>query len=107
MSQLLMGPFSLYDSFERNPVEASEARLRRQIDRAVGRALVDREYLARLLAEPALALDGLGCTPKQYLDLRGIRATSLQQFAAQARALFWPSVSVVWIAHRPAMAAVG
>lgn len=100
-----MRAFLPYDSLEASSIEASEARLQDRINGAIGRAMVDREYLARLLAEPALALDGLGCTPKQYLDLRGIRAVTLQQFSAQAQALFWPSVSTAWVAQRPAMAA--
>lgn len=106
MSQRDMRAFLPYDSLEVSSIEASEARLRDRINGAIGRAMIDREYLTRLLAEPALALDGLGCSPKQYLDLRGIRAATLQQFSAQAHALFWPSVSTAWVTQRPAMAAV-
>jgi hypothetical protein len=55
--------------------------LRRRIDLALGRALIDGEYAARLLADPALMLDiqELGSTPNG----------SLQELAARASAVFW------------------
>lgn len=102
-----MRSFTHYDAIECSPVEASEARLQRQIDRAIGQALINPDYRGRLLAEPVIALNGMGCTPKQHLDLRGIRASSLREFANKARAVFWPTVSADWIAQRPSMAAVG
>ena len=63
--------------------------LRRHIDRAVSRALVDGEYASVLLADPAVALQDRDCPPQQYLSLLSIRATDLVDFARQARALFW------------------
>lgn len=67
----------------------NEKELRRQIDRSVGRALVDREYAQLLLTDPTVALDEQGCPPQQYKTLRSIRATDLVDFARQAQALFW------------------
>jgi len=67
----------------------SEKDLRRQIDRAVSRAMFDGEYASVLLADPTVALEDHGCPPQQYLSLRGIRARDLVDFAHQARALFW------------------
>ena len=67
----------------------SEKDLRRQIDRSVSRALVDREYASRLLTDPTVALEEHGCPPQQYRSLRSIRATDLIDFARQAQALFW------------------
>ena len=68
-----------------------EAEVRRRIDRAIARAIVDREFAEQLLADPTLALDGAGCTPQQRLELRGISAGSIREFAAQAETRFWPS----------------
>jgi hypothetical protein len=67
----------------------SEKALRRQIDRAVSRALVDPEYASLLLADPSVVLEDYGCPPQQYLSLRGIQAGDLVEFARKARALFW------------------
>src|SRR6266536_3790601 len=67
----------------------SEKDLRRQIDRAVSRALFDRDYASELLANPTIALEDNGCPPQQYLSLRGIEASDLVDFAHQARARFW------------------
>lgn len=68
---------------------SAERDLRRQIDRSVSRALVDREYERHLLADPTLLLEDLGCPPQQFLHLRSIKAESLTDFARQAEALFW------------------
>ncbi|MDQ6672933.1 MAG: hypothetical protein M3069_19695 [Chloroflexota bacterium] len=67
----------------------SEKDLRRQIDLSVSRALVDRAYAKLLLADPTVVLGEGGCPPQQYLSLRSIEATTLHDFATQARALFW------------------
>jgi hypothetical protein len=67
----------------------SETGLRRQIDRSVSRALVDAEYARLLLSDPTVVLEDRGCPPQQYLSLRSIEASSLLDFARQARALFW------------------
>jgi hypothetical protein len=67
----------------------SEKTLRRQIDYCLSRALVDREYARLLLADPTVVLEDRGCPPQQYLSLRSIEASNLQEFARQARALFW------------------
>jgi hypothetical protein len=66
-----------------------EKDLRRQIDRAVSRALVDGEYASLLLADPTVVLEDHGCPPQQYLSLRSIHASDLIDFARQAQALFW------------------
>jgi hypothetical protein len=65
--------------------------LRRRLDRAIGRAIVDPRYAASLLANPTLALDGGGCSPQQHLELRQISASSIRDFARQAAMLFWPT----------------
>ena len=67
----------------------SEKDLRRQIDRSVARALVDGDFARVLLANPTVALEDHGCPPQQYRTLRGIRASSLMDFARQAHELFW------------------
>src|SRR3979411_10431 len=66
----------------------SEKGLRRQIDRAVSRALVDADYARLLLSDPTVVLEDRGCPPQQYLSLRSIEASSLRDFACQARAPF-------------------
>ena len=73
------------------PSARSETEVRRQIDLAIGRAVVDPEFAALLLADPTVALGGTGCSPQQHLELRGIRAATVGDFARQAEALFWPS----------------
>jgi hypothetical protein len=82
---------------------ASEKVLRRQIDRSVSRALVDEEYARILLANPTVVLEEHGCPPQQYRTLRGIRASSLIEFARQAHALFWAAEP----AHAAAHSALG
>jgi len=74
----------------------SERDLRRQIDRAVARALVDRDYASLLLADPTLVLDDHDCHPQQYLSLRSIDANDLVEFARQAQALFWMATSMTF-----------
>jgi hypothetical protein len=66
-----------------------EKDLRRQIDRSVSRALVDRQYARLLLSDPTVVLEDHGCPPQQYLWLRAIRAGNLSDFARQALAHFW------------------
>jgi hypothetical protein len=68
---------------------AGEKELRRQIDRSVSRALVDRDYAQLLLTDPTMALEDHGCPPQQFKSLRSIRATDLIDFARQAQAMFW------------------
>jgi hypothetical protein len=65
--------------------------LRRRLDRAIGRAIIDPPYAASLLANPTLALDGGGCSPQQHLQLRQISASTIRDFARQAAMLFWPT----------------
>jgi hypothetical protein len=72
-------------TFTRSP----EAELKKQIDRSVSRALFDREYAARLLTDPTIALGDSGCPPHQFKTLRSIHAIDLVDFARQAHALFW------------------
>jgi len=69
--------------------QISERELRRQIDRSVSRALVDRDFARLLLADPTVVLEDRGCPPQQYKSLRTIKASSLLDFARQAQCLFW------------------
>jgi hypothetical protein len=74
------------------PVSVSvigEKDLRRQIDRSVSRALVDRDFASLLLTDPTVVLEDHGCPPQQYRSLRNIQATDLLDFARQAQSLFW------------------
>jgi len=66
-----------------------EQDVRRQIDRSVTRALVDRDFARLLLTDPTVALEDHGCAPQQFKSLRGICATDVVDFARQAQALFW------------------
>jgi len=70
-------------------VYLADTDLRRQINRSVCRALVDRDYANRLLSNPALVLEDQGCSPQQLRSLLSIRTTDLTDFARQAQALFW------------------
>jgi hypothetical protein len=72
----------------------SEKGLRRQIDRAVSRALVDDKFANLLLADPTVVLEDRGCPPQQYLSLRSIHASDLVDFARQAQALFWDAAQL-------------
>src|SRR5579862_5752468 len=71
------------------PSYIGENDLRRQIDRSVSRALVDRDFERLLLTDPTVVLEDHGCPPQQYRSLRSIRATDLSDFARQAQQLFW------------------
>ena len=73
------------------PPRADDHALRQRIDSSLSRALFDREYAKLLLADPTIVLDHHGCTPQQYLELRGIHAHDIREFASQAEALFWPA----------------
>lgn len=75
-----------------HPLVARERELRRQIDRSISRALIDGAYARLLLEDPTLVLGEYGCSPQDYLKLRGIRARDLGDFAVQAEALFWPTI---------------
>ena len=87
-----MASLSVLASLEREaPSAGEEAEVRRQIDLAIGRALVEPRFAARLLANPTVALGHNGCSPQQHLHLGGIRAATVKDFARQAEALFWPS----------------
>jgi hypothetical protein len=64
--------------------------VRHQIDRAVGRALFDQSFAARLLGEPTLAVGTGVCGQMQYVALlRHIRAEDLEDFARQLFNQFW------------------
>jgi len=63
--------------------------LRRHIDRAVSRALVDSEYARLLLSDPTVVLEDHACPPQDYLSLLSIQADTVLDFARQAQALFW------------------
>jgi hypothetical protein len=66
--------------------------LRRRIDSSVSRAIADQHYQKLLLSDPTIVLGHHGCSPQQFLELRGIRAHDIREFASQAEALFWPTV---------------
>ena len=68
-----------------------EPELRRQVDRAIGRALVDRTYAAMLLDDPTRALGSVRCAVEHSAEVGRIRASSLHDFAFQLNALFWPT----------------
>jgi hypothetical protein len=72
-----------------SPSARATADFRRRLDLAIGRALVEPTYAALLMADPTVALGDAGCTPQQRLQLRGIRAHSIKDFACQAQSLFW------------------
>ena len=79
-------------SFEvTHPTQAQDRALRQRIDSSLSRALFDRDYERLLLADPTILLGQDGCTPQQFLDLRGIHAHDIREFASQAEALFWPA----------------
>jgi hypothetical protein len=94
-----MAPYS-YDSVRGSTTgryatscsQTFEPELRRLLDRAIGRALTDAEYAAVLIARPTEALSSQGY-PMRCLELEGIHASSLRDFARQAREVFWPSKS--------------
>jgi hypothetical protein len=73
------------------PTRADERTLRQRIDSSLSRALCDREYARLLLADPTIVLGQHGCAPQQFLELRGIHAHDIREFASQAEALFWPA----------------
>jgi hypothetical protein len=81
--------------------------LRRRLDRAIGRAIVDPPFAASLLANPTLALDGGGCSPQQHLELRQISASTIPDFARQAARLFWPSAPNVPVVEARGIVAEG
>jgi hypothetical protein len=87
------------------PSRADEHALRRCIDVSVSRALFDSKYEQQLLADPTIVLGQQGCTPQQFLELRGIHAHDIKEFACQAVALFWPSADGPARESRPAVAA--
>jgi hypothetical protein len=66
-----------------------ERELRRQIDKCISRALFDSAYASQLLADPTTILEEHDCPAQEYLSLRSINASSLVEFARQARELFW------------------
>ena len=66
-----------------------EKDLRHQIDKCVSQALFDADYAKTLLSDPTTVLGDRDCPPQQYLSLRSINASTLLEFAQQARDLFW------------------
>jgi hypothetical protein len=68
-----------------------EPELRRPLDLAIGRALVDDDFAAELLAEPTVAFGARDGFPERYGELGSIRASSLHDFACQAWKVLWPS----------------
>jgi hypothetical protein len=94
-----------FDPKTPTPSATGERDLRRRIDSSVSRALFDREYAELLLADPTILLDDRGCTPQQFLELRGIRARDIKDFACQAEALFWLSAEPRLVPAAPVLAA--
>jgi hypothetical protein len=72
-----------------SPIRLPDKNLRRQIDRAVSRALSDEDFASRLLSDPTLVLGDHGCSPQQRRSLLSIQAIDLTDFARQAHGLFW------------------
>jgi hypothetical protein len=85
------------------PSWPQERRIRRQIDRAVGRALVDDGFAARLLAEPALAVDADVCGQAHCRDGCCCRAEDLADFARQMITRFWGPAQGAVPAPQPTM----
>jgi hypothetical protein len=81
---------SLTKMTQPQPFGCADRSLRRQLDRAIGRALVDGNFAAALLAQPTVALGTHECPSPQYSELRSIHASSLHDFARQAWQVFWP-----------------
>lgn len=52
-------------------------------ERAMARAVVERAFRARLLADPADTLDDYGLPASQYHAVDSVRASSLTEFAAR------------------------
>lgn len=75
-----------------------ERRLRREIDRAVGRALVDHSFAACLLAQPTLAVEAAVCGQPEYFPVCHLQAHDLDGFARLMLDQFWDP------ARRPAPA---
>jgi hypothetical protein len=82
----------------------SEKELRDQIQRAVGRALVDREFAAAVLSDPTLMLGTRSCPDGQYYLLRDIHATDLMDFIGQVHTLLSCGASPLTWASLPALA---
>jgi hypothetical protein len=64
--------------------------LRQRFDRALSRAVVDPAYAEILLDDPTQPVGSTSISSSDYLELKNIRADSLQDFACQLRAVFWP-----------------
>jgi hypothetical protein len=75
----------------RTPVLPSpdERLVRHQIDRAVGRALVDHSFATLLLANPSMAIETKGPGQASYPAVCQIRAQDLSDFARQIFDEFW------------------
>jgi hypothetical protein len=87
------------------PFKTGESSLRQRIDASLSRALLDRDYEKLLLADPTIVLGHHGCTPQQFLELRGIHAHDIREFASRAEALFWPTDGPARVAQTPLVAA--
>lgn len=68
---------------------SEEHQIRRQIDRVIGRALVDHSFASRLLLEPVLALEADRREQEQFTAIRHIRAKDLGDLAHQFFDQFW------------------
>jgi hypothetical protein len=76
---------------QRSPLELGEAGLHRRISLTIWRALAEPRFARLLLADPASAIGDIRCTPQQWLQVANIQAQTVEDFARQAEALFWPS----------------
>src|SRR5438034_6703871 len=85
----------------------NDTELRRHIDRSISRALVDRDFEGQLLSDPTVALSDQGCSPQQFISLRGVRARDLTDFARQVLALFWRVDADPWAFEDAPLAASG
>jgi hypothetical protein len=73
----------------------------------VWQALADAAFARALLADPAVLLGGVGCTPQQRLRVERLRATTIKDFARQAEAAFWTTPGQVRPASRQVARAAG
>lgn len=63
--------------------------LQRQLDLAVGRAMIDQAYAKRLLADPSVALGEADCAPAQRRTLSKITSSTLPELAEALVSQFW------------------
>ena len=63
--------------------------MRRQLDLAIGRAMIDEAYARQLLTDPLLAVSEVDCTPAQRRSLSTLSSPSIPDLAAAFVCHFW------------------